>query len=91
MGMAVSVDERDRLLTFLDVVVNGVSRESNEFPGVTDTSSNLGVVKFENGKFRATFKVRSLQDGRADALADKLDAGLGVQPGYTPSFQAGNR
>ena len=37
----------------------------------------------KNGKFRATFKVRSLHDDRADALADKL-----VFHAETYSFQA---
>jgi dipeptidase D len=91
---AVANAERDRLLAFLDSVTNGVSLASADFPGVTDTSSNLGVVALENGAFRATFKVRSLHDARADALADKLvsfAAGYtlqawkdGAYPGWTP-------
>ncbi len=95
VGKAVALAERDRMLAFLDVAVNGVTRESDEFPGVTDTSSNLGVVALEDGKFRATFKVRSLHDARADALADKLIAHAqgfllhawkeGAYPGWTPN------
>lgn len=91
---ALRQDERDRLLTFLDVAPNGVDRLSADFPGVTDTSSNLGVVALAEGEFRATFKVRSLADDRAGALADKLVAhaaaqGLqagtgGAYPGWTP-------
>ena len=87
--------ERDRLLAFLDNVCNGVFHLSDEFPGVTDTSSNLGVVALEQGDFKATFKVRSLHDARADELADKLVAhassyGLrawkdGAYPGWTPN------
>ena len=86
--------DRDRVLAFIDVTVNGVSRISDDFPGVTDTSSNLGVVALEQDVFRATFKVRSLHDGRADVLADKLVSyaaahGLrawkdGAYPGWTP-------
>ena len=95
VGKAIASRDRDRVLTFLDIADNGVSRESEEFPGVTDTSSNLGVAMLENGKFRATFKVRSLLDSRADALADKLLSyatgfGLhaskeGAYPGWTPN------
>lgn len=87
--------ERDRLLAFLDIAVNGVTAMSNDFPGVTDTSSNLGVLVLEHGKLKVTFKVRSLHDDRADALADKLvsyAAGYdlhawkhGVYPGWTPN------
>ncbi len=95
VGLALQQAERDRLLTFLDVVVNGVSQMSEDFAGVTDTSSNLGVVSLEQGKFKATFKVRSLHDARADASATKLVShaqsyGLqaykdGAYPGWTPN------
>ena len=93
-GKAIQQAERDRMLAFLDVAVNGVSRMSDAFSGVTDTSSNLGVLALVQGALKATFKVRSLHDGRADALADKLVAhaltyGLqawkdGAYPGWTP-------
>lgn len=87
--------ERDRVLAFFDTVPNGVSAMSADFPGVTDTSSNLGVLTLRDGMLAATFKVRSLHDARADALADKLVAfaaaqGLqaekgGAYPGWTPN------
>ena len=95
VGKALHQSERDRILTFLDVAANGVSLESKEFPGVTDTSSNLGVAVLENGKFCATFKVRSLHDSRAEELADKLVSQAntytfkawkdGAYPGWTPN------
>ncbi|MFA6119802.1 MAG: aminoacyl-histidine dipeptidase [Sideroxydans sp.] len=95
LGKAITRAERDRLLTFLDVAVNGVSQMSDDFAGVTDTSSNLGVAKLKQGVFKATFKVRSLHDARADASANKLVAhaqsyGLqaykdGAYPGWTPN------
>jgi dipeptidase D len=95
VGQAVMATERDYLLGFLDNVVNGVSRISSDFPDVTDTSSNLGVFKLAQGESKATFKVRSLLDARADVLADKLAAfasgyGLraykdGAYPGWTPN------
>jgi dipeptidase D len=94
-GTCIAHADQQRLLAFLDTAVNGVARISDDFPGVTDTSSNLGVVALEDGTFRATFKVRSLQDARADALADKLVSfaaahGLqawkdGAYPGWTPN------
>ncbi len=87
--------EQDRLLDFLNAAANGVARTSDAFTGVTDTSSNLGVVMLEQGAFHATFKVRSLHNARADALADELVAhatsfGLrawkdGAYPGWTPN------
>ncbi len=94
-GNAITHTERDRLLGFLDIAVNGVTSTSSDFAGVTDTSSNLGVVALEDGALRATFKVRSLHDSRADALADKLvDYATahnlhawkhGAYPGWTPN------
>ncbi len=94
-GKAIRQDVQQRLLGFLDRVMNGVSLVSADFPGVTDTSSNLGVVQLDQGEFRATFKVRSLRDDRTDALADKLVSlaqshGIsasksGAYPGWTPN------
>jgi dipeptidase D len=95
VGNAMSQAERDRVLAFLDTASNGVAQMSDDFSGVTDTSSNLGVLALEQGAFKATFKVRSLHDARADALADKLVSfagsyGLrawkdGAYPGWTPN------
>ncbi|GAB1234844.1 M20/M25/M40 family metallo-hydrolase [Ferrigenium sp. UT5] len=92
---AVPEAERDRLLAFLDTALNGVARMSEDFPGVTDTSSNLGVLSLQQGVLKVTFKVRSLRDASADALADKLISfaasyGLrawreGAYPGWTPN------
>lgn len=89
------ISHQDRLLAFLDAAPNGVSRVSEDFPGVTETSSNLGVVSLENGKFTATFKVRSLSDANAGLLADKLVSFAqgfelsaskdGAYPGWTPN------
>jgi dipeptidase D len=94
VGKAIHHAERDRLLAFLDISANGVSRMSDDFEGVVDTSDNLGVLKLAHGALHVTFKVRSLHDGRADALADKLithAAGYalrawkeGMYPGWTP-------
>ncbi len=94
-GMVITNAERDRLLAFLDTSANGVAHMSDAFPGVVDTSDNLGVVSLAQGVFKATFKVRSLHDARADALADKLVSfassyGLhawkdGAYPGWTPN------
>jgi dipeptidase D len=98
-GKAILRADQERILAFLDTSPNGVAQISGDFPGVTDTSSNLGVVALEQGGFRATFKVRSLHDQRADMLAGKLVAraqsyGLaawkdGAYPGWTPDPSSG--
>ncbi|HLY97073.1 MAG TPA: aminoacyl-histidine dipeptidase [Sideroxyarcus sp.] len=94
-GTGISHAEQERVLAFLDTTASGVSRMSDAFPGVVDTSDNLGVAALERGAFRATYKVRSLHDGRADALADKLVSLAasyalrawkdGAYPGWTPN------
>ncbi|OGS93947.1 MAG: cytosol nonspecific dipeptidase [Gallionellales bacterium RBG_16_56_9] len=94
-GKVIQHEDQQRLLAFLDIAANGVSRVSEEFHGVTETSCNLGVVALEQGAFKATFKVRSLRDAEADTLADKLVShassyGLsawkdGAYPGWTPN------
>ena len=91
---ALSNHERDRVLAWLVAAENGVDTFSQDFPGVVETSSNLGVLKLTDRQLRATFKVRSLIDAHADALADRLVAqadghGLGAAkdgayPGWTP-------
>jgi dipeptidase D len=99
VGQAIHQAERDRVLTFLDVAANGVSQMSDDFPGVVDTSDNLGVARLTQGAFHATFKVRSLHDGRADVLAEKLISHAavyalhawkdGMYPGWTPNPSSG--
>ncbi|MDE2310393.1 MAG: aminoacyl-histidine dipeptidase [Betaproteobacteria bacterium] len=94
-GKTISREAQERLLAFLDTTASGVERMSDAFPGVVDTSGNLGVAELEQGAFKATFKVRSLHEARADELADKLASraasyGLqawkdGAYPGWTPN------
>ncbi len=98
-GKSLAGEERERVLAFLDTAASGVSLMSDDFPGVVDTSDNLGVVRLLQGMFSATFKVRSLNDARADALADKLVSYAasyeleawkdGAYPGWTPNPSSG--
>ncbi len=94
-GRSLAPAEQKRVLSFLDAAASGVSLMSDDFPGVVDTSDNLGVVRLLQGMFSATFKVRSLDNERADALADKLVSYAasyeleawkdGAYPGWTPN------
>lgn len=95
IGKAIQREARDRILGFLDAALNGVQNISADFAGVTDTSSNLGVLSLVQGTLKVTFKVRSLHDARAAALADKLVLFAsayalqahkeGAYPGWTPN------
>ena len=83
------------VLDFIEATPNGVARMSDDFPGVVETSDNLGVASLCGASFRAVFMVRSLRDAEARALADKLlryagafglQAGrVGPYPGWTPN------
>lgn len=73
----------------------GVERLSPEFPGVVETSSNLGVVRLEQGVFEACLLVRSLRDSDLWALAQRIRwlfqlvgaevSSANAYPGWTPS------
>lgn len=92
---AVAGGERDRLLAFLAGASNGVAAMSQDFPGVVETSSSLGVARLDRDGFRATCMVRSLRASQAGAFADRLVGeatahGLrawheGAYPGWTPN------
>jgi dipeptidase D len=95
LRQAVVREEQERLIGYLSTSPNGVAAMSRDFVGVVDSSDNLGVAMLKDGQFRATSKVRSLDDRRADGLADELlrhatDRGLeaeksGAYPGWTPN------
>jgi len=92
--LALAPADQDSVLDFLDRAANGVARMSDDFPGVVETSDNLGVVKLEGDFCRAVFMVRSLRDAEAVKLADRLIADaakhafqakkVGPYPGWTP-------
>jgi dipeptidase D len=94
---AQALQPRDQaaLLDFLQAAPNGVARMSEDFPGVVETSDNLGVASFDGDRFRAVCMVRSLKDAEALALADSLSrlagshgfqaAKIGPYPGWTPN------
>lgn len=94
LTQALAGEERAMLLEFLDTAQNGVKQMSADFPGVVETSDNLGVINLDRGEWRATFKVRSLKNAQADTLADEIVAHAlagsacaeksGAYPGWTP-------
>lgn len=92
---ALTPEDQTRLIDFLDSAVNGVTDMSPAFPGIVETSVNLGVMVLDGTEFNATFKVRSLIDSQACGLADHLAThaqqhGLearpsGGYPGWSPN------
>lgn len=83
------------LLSALTSCPYGVAAMSADFPGVVDSSNNLGIVKLADGRFEANLMVRSLRDPATRALAENI-AGVftaagcrvdiaGDYPGWTPN------
>lgn len=87
--------DQTALLAFLTSVANGVAAMSADFPGVVETSDNLGVVKLAGDTCEIVLMVRSLKDGEAQRLADAIidhaqahgfaAAKVGPYPGWTPN------
>jgi dipeptidase D len=92
---ALAVADQAAMLDFLANAANGVARMSDDFPGVVETSDNLGVVKLAGDACRAVFMVRSLRDAEAGKLADRLirhaaahgfqARKVGPYPGWAPN------
>ncbi len=90
-----TIDDQNAVLDFLHHAANGVARMSDDFPGVVETSDNLGVVNLAGDTCRGVFMVRSLRDAEAEKLADQLIAQgkeygfqlekIGPYPGWTPN------
>ena len=87
--------DQKAVLAFLTGAPNGLQRMSADFPGVVETSDNLGVASLDATGLRAVFMVRSLRDAEARRLADILLAQarewgfearkVGPYPGWTPN------
>ncbi len=89
-----SLPSQQRWIHFLNACPNGVIRMSDDIPGVTETSLNLGVISIENGQGRALCLIRSLIDtGReqVESMLTSLSAIAGAEitlsgcyPGWKP-------
>ncbi len=74
---------------------NGVIRMSRELPGLVETSSNLAIVKSDNGNVTIKCLLRSSVDTSKDALAANIGAAFelagakvvfdGAYPGWKPN------
>lgn len=61
-------DERLPQQSLLDALMacpNGVMRRSDAMPGVTETSTNLGVIKTQDGEVYVQCLIRPLTDSSA--------------------------
>lgn len=89
-----TLPEQHTWLDSLHAAPHGVWRMSPSFPGVVETSNNLGMVALAPQGGHANFMVRSLRDAAAQALADEIVSlwrlsgtpavCAGHYPGWTP-------
>lgn len=87
--------DQQAVLDFLIATPQGVTAWSQDFPGVVETSLNLGVLNLAENSCLAVYMVRSLVDQAGHDLADhllKLAAAQGFQadkrgpyPGWKPN------
>jgi dipeptidase D len=79
-------------LTSLHAAPHGVRRMSRQFPGVVETSDNLGMAALTARGGSCNFMVRSLLDSASKALADEivslfaLSGTDAVQAGHYPGW-----
>lgn len=66
--------DQQALLDFFRAVPQGVTAWSQDFPGVVETSLNLGVLTLSETECQAVFMLRSLADQAAHSLAADLMA-----------------
>ena len=68
------VQDTRRAAAFLAALPNGVQGMSQDFPGVVETSLNMGVLDCVNGSLRAKFVLRSSVESAKYALRDRICA-----------------
>jgi dipeptidase D len=62
-----------RFVDALDACPNGVIRMSDTIPGLVETSTNVGTVTLEDGRWQAGFLVRSAVDSERDAVRQMIE------------------
>jgi len=100
-GMPSSVmDEvtQDDLIDAINVIPNGVIRMSDDMPGMVETSSNLAIVKSEEGIVKVQCLIRSSVESAKKDVIERLEslftlAGSvvlfdGEYPGWKPDMES---
>jgi dipeptidase D len=65
---------QEKAVNLVLAIPNGVMRMSDSMPGLVETSTNLAIVKTEDGKFSVANLMRSSVESAKEALADKMRA-----------------
>jgi dipeptidase D len=70
----ISVESATGLISAVYGSPNGVIRMSDVVPGLVETSTSMGILKAENGKFWAGFYVRSSLDSARDDVGGMIES-----------------
>ena len=76
-----------RVIHFLNVLPNGVIRNSDVLENIVETSLSIGVLKTEENQIKATILVRSLIDSGKEYVAEMLTS-LASLSGVVPNSPA---
>ena len=72
IGTMFSFSDTSRIISELLLSANGVSEMSAGLPDMVETSSNLGIVRAENGSFRSVHLIRSNSDCGLELMIGKF-------------------
>ncbi|MCL2132692.1 MAG: aminoacyl-histidine dipeptidase, partial [Lentimicrobiaceae bacterium] len=94
----ISRAEQEKIINLVYAIPNGVMRMSDSMSGLVETSTNLAIVKAENGKLLVANLLRSSVDTAKAALGYKMEAiaalaGVeieleGAYPGWKPNMDS---
>lgn len=94
-AMLMDVDAQTRITNGVYACPNGVIRMSTEMPGLVETSTNLAIVKSENGTVNVKCLMRSSVDTAKEDLAEMVQSAFahtgaevvfsGGYPGWKPN------
>jgi dipeptidase D len=89
---------QNQIINLVLAIPNGVMRMSDSMQGLVETSTNLAIVKTEDGKLTIANLLRSSVDSAKDALGDKMAAIAalagteieldGAYPGWKPNMES---
>jgi len=89
-------DYLQKILWAINAAPNGVAAMSQDIPGLTETSTNMAMVRVENGKMEIYFLTRSSVDSRKEMVAQEIESTFklmevdtvehdGGYPGWVPN------
>lgn len=71
---SLSPEDSRKVLELILAAPNGVQAMSQDIPGLTQTSLNLGILRLKDGQLRVTWSVRSSVAAEKEALIARLTA-----------------